>query len=399
MLRIANIISPSCVRVLTVVLCAGLLAAALAFLPARTALAHPSPLIASSEQNVAQEQAGTAGGVSTSSATGNEVTVFATVRDKKGKLAADLNQSDFTLTEDGHPQSIQHFTKAENPPLTLGLLVDTSPGQALVLDEIRNASRSFIDQEVREGTDKAFIIHFDHEVELLQDLTSSHQKLEKALSSLQVAQFSTEDNSQDQDSGRGPGGPGGGRHFHRRGAQLYDAVYLACHELMKKASGRKVLIILSDGVDRDSKETLDFALETAQRTDTTIYSVHVKGEEGWEGGNRGGFGGPGVGGGGMGRHGGGGRGYPPPEDRPDGKKTLTRISNETGGRFAEASKKLPVEEIYSQIAEELRSQYDLSFTPVPAQAMASGYHKIQLTVDKKDFAVQARNGYYSPAVP
>ena len=109
------------------------------------------------------------------------VNVLATVRDKHGKIVNNLTKEDFTLTEDGRPQSIHYFTRETDLPLTLGLLVDTSLSQRGVLDQERSASHSFLDQMVREDRDKAFLIHFDREVKLLQDLTSSHQKLEQAL--------------------------------------------------------------------------------------------------------------------------------------------------------------------------------------------------------------------------
>ncbi len=334
----------------------------------------------------------------------NVVNVLATVRDKKGKIMPDLSRDDFTLTEDGRPQSIRYFTKEIDRPLTLGLLVDTSLSQRRVLDEERSASHSFLDRMVREDMDKAFIIHFDREVELLQDLTSSHEKLEEALGSLHTPSLSDDSGSpgSDPDQGQGGSGRGGrggmGRHHHG-GTLLYDAVYLASDELMKKQQERKALIILSDGVDQGSKETLQYAMETAQRADTVVYAILFKDDEAYNGGGSRhvGFGIPGMGGPGMGgpmgRRGGGGR-YPE-EKRPDGKKVLEQISKETGGRMFEVSKKQPVDQIYAQIEEELRNQYNLGYTPVRADAASSGYHKIQLTTKKKDLVVQARDGYYS----
>lgn len=390
------------VRGAAIMVHAVLLAGLFALTLARAVFADAKPGVESSrragvQESAAQEKPASA---TVASAPTTAVNVFTSVRDKKGKSVADLSQTDFTLTEDGQPQKIQDFAKSGNSPLTLGLLVDTSPNQWHALDQERRASGDFLDKMVREGTDKAFIIHFDHEVELLQDLTSSHQKLGKAVAALQAAQPDTSDNNtQTQGSGQGQGGQGrggwgGGRHSHG-GAQLYDAVYLACGEVMKKVPGRKVLIVFSSGVDRGSKETLESALETAQRTDTILYAVHLKDDEEHEGGgNRGGFGGPGMGGGGMGRHGGGGRGYPQ-ENHPDGKKILERISGETGGRYIEASKKLPLPDIYAQIQEDLQSQYRIDYTPVRAEGATTAYHKIRLTVNKKDFAVQARDGYYS----
>jgi len=331
------------------------------------------------------------------------VNVLATVRDKHGAVVANLNKDDFALAEDGRPQSIRYFTQESNLPLTLGLLVDTSLSQRRVLDQERSASHSFLDRMVREDRDRAFIIHFDREVELLQDLTSSHQKLEAALDNLETPRLErtstggARNPGSDPSSYPGRGGRGrGGGGFRGGGTMLYDAVYLGSDELMKKQEGRKALIILSDGVDTGSKESLESAMESAQRADTVVYSILFKDEEGYGGG----FGSPrlggGIGGGGMGRPGGGrhGGGYPQQRERPDGKKILERISKESGGRMFEVSKKEPIDLIYSQIEDELRHQYNLGYTPDRAGAGDSGYHKIQLTMKKKDLVVQAREGYY-----
>ncbi len=330
------------------------------------------------------------------------VNVLATVRDKHGKIVNGLTRDDFILTEDGRPQTIKYFARETDLPLTLGLLVDTSLSQRRVLGEERNASESFLAQVLREDRDKAFVIHFDREVELLQDLTSEHEKLRTALESLETPQFSP---ASQQGGGPDPGsGRGGGRHgggTHGGGTHLYDAVFLASDELMAKQSGRKALIVLSDGVDIGSKESLETAIESAQRANTIVYSILFKDDDAY--GNGGGFGrtgisipgmgGPGMGrGGGMGGPGRGGRRFP--QERTDGKKVLERISKETGGRLFEVSKKEPVDQIYSQIQEELRNQYNLGYTPNRENATGPGYHKIQVAAKRKNLAVQARDGYY-----
>ena len=329
------------------------------------------------------------------------VNVLATVRDKHGKIVNDLGKDDFTIAEDGRPQSIHYFTRETDLPLTLGLLVDTSMSQRRVLDQERSASHGFLDQMVRADKDKAFIIHFDREVELLQDLTNLHEKLEDALGKLNSPQFKRANDGNQSGRGSDPDDDNrqrGGSRRHRMsggGTLLYDAIYLASDELMKKQPGRKALIVLSDGVDRGSKESLETAVATAQKADTAVYSILYKDEDA-NNDRRGGFGmgGPWGGGGPMGRRGGGGGHRYPQEQRPDGKKILTRISQETGGRFFEVSKKETVDQIYAQIEEELRNQYSIGYTPDRGGAAEEGYHKIQLTAKKKDLSVQTREGYY-----
>jgi VWFA-related protein len=338
------------------------------------------------------------------------VNVLATARDKKGQIVTDLKQDEFHLADDGQPQTIRYFAREIDLPLTLGLLVDTSMSQRRVLGQERTASYRFLDQVLRENKDLAFVIHFDREAELLQDLTSSRKQLEDALAQLELPQQDQPQLNRRGSGGGNPGGGGGypgggggypggggggggypgggggrgGRGSRGPGTVLYDSVLLASDELMRKQHGRKALILLTDGVDNGSKVTLERGIEAAQRADTLVYSILFADEEGS------GFS---QGLGGMGRRGGMGRGggY----DRPDGKKVLERLARETGGGFFQVSKKRPIDDIYKQIQEELRSQYNLGYTPEPASANAY-FHKIALTTTRKEVVLQAREGYYPP---
>jgi VWFA-related protein len=312
------------------------------------------------------------------------VNVFATVRDKQGRIVRNLTKDDFALLEDGRPQTIRYFSQESGLPLTLGLLVDTSMSQRRVLGQERTASYSFLDRVLREDKDLAFVIHFDHEVELLQDLTPSRKKLEAALAQLELPESQRPSWG---GGGRGdPGGPGGRRGGGRGGGgtSLYDSVLLASDELMKKQSGRKALIMLTDGVDNGSKVPLSSAIESAQRADTLVYSILFADQEAY----------PAWAGGGRGRHGGGGPGGRYPQHRPDGKKVLQQLSKETGGGFFEVSKRQPIEKIYGQIQEELRNQYSLGYAPDKADAGA-GYRKINLTTGQSGLVVQTRDGYFA----
>jgi len=324
----------------------------------------------------------------------NAVNLLVTVRDKHGDIVRNLTKDDFALEQDGKPQTITYFAKESDLPLTLGLLVDTSMSQRRVLDQERAASRTFLEQVLRVDKDKAFVIQFDREVTLLQDLTSSRQKLQAAIDQIAAPQFS-QGSSSGGGGGSSGGSGGGGRGSHGRGGGgtlLYDAVFLASDELMKKQPGRKAVVILTDGVDHGSKETLAEAIATAQRADTLVYCILFADKEGY--GNGGGFGGPHMGGG-MGGRGGRGGGYPPrtEESHPDGKKVLKQMSEASGGRFFEVSKKEPIDTIYDAIDEELRYQYSLGYTPVKADTPV-GYHKLHLAVKQKDAIVQTRDGFY-----
>src|SRR4051812_38358419 len=143
------------------------------------------------------------------------VNLLASVRDKKGQIVSNLSKDDFNIEEDGRPQTIRYFSRETDLPLTLGLLVDTSLSQRRVLEEERIASYSFLSRVLREDRDTAFVAHFDAETELLQDMTSSRQKLEVALQQLDTPEF-----------GRRGGRHGGGGRIGA-GTVLYDAVYVS----------------------------------------------------------------------------------------------------------------------------------------------------------------------------
>jgi VWFA-related protein len=298
------------------------------------------------------------------------VNVLATVRTKGGEIVANLTKDDFVLTEDKQPQIIKYFSRETNLPLILGLLVDTSGSQRNVLEEEETASYKFLDKVLREDLDKTFLAHFDFDTELLQDLTSSKQKLREALDGLEVP------GPGGRRGGGGYGGPGGGG---RRGGQgggttLYDAVYLASDEIMRHQQGRKAVILLTDGVDHGSRESMGTAIEEAQRADTLIYSIMFEGEE--SGGGLGGFGRIG-----------------PIDMGADGYKVLQKMSRETGGGFFEVSRKMSIDAIYKRIEEELRSQYSIGYTPDrPPDGYA--FRTISLKAKRKDLVVQARQGYY-----
>jgi VWFA-related protein len=383
-------------------------------------LLAPAAVLAQASGSTASAPAAAAqtdGKTPTLSLTANLVNLPVIVRDKKGGLVQNLTKADFSLSVDGHAQVIRYFDRDQNLPLTLGLLVDTSQSQRSVLDEERDASSSFLDGMLTapadRAPDRAFLIQFAREVELLQDLTSSRPKLQAAIKEIGTPN-PNERSSDDDDNNSSNNSNGNTSNYHRGGTALYDAVYLSANDLMLKQQGRKAVVILSDGVDRNSKETLNRAIEAAQRADMIIYAIYFKGQEQHNNNNNsnnngGGFprfpgGGGGYPGGGGGYPGGGG-GYPgggrrggqqqPQENRVDGKKILQQMADETGGRLFEVKGKDKVADIYNQIAEELRSQYRLGYTP-DATISGDGYHRIDLSIpSQKNDRIQTRDGYYT----
>ena len=278
---------------------------------------------------------------------------------------------------------IRYFDRDNNLPLVLGLLVDISGSVRRALDDERAASEEFLDQMVTspagQPPDQAFLIQFAHEVDLMRDLTPSVPRLRAALQKV------GDEHRDDSQVSGSPGGNGHRRGFHG-GTLLYDAIYLGSTDLMQKQQGRKAIVVLTDGDDRGSKETLSQAIAAAQRAETVVYAIYFKGEQhGYGGYGRGGFGGRGGGPRG-GSHGG--------EEHVDGRKVLAQITRETGGRMFEVSGKQTLASIYSQIGEELRSQYRLGYIP-DAGAASEGFHRVQLTSPKdKKLSIQTRDGYY-----
>jgi len=364
-----------------------------------------------------------------------DVVLPVTVRNKKGELVTSVKISDFTLTEDSRPQKIKSFTRETSLPFRLGLLVDTGHGMMGAMESERKAAGKFVDAMLPEqpksgqgaSQDQVFLIHFDRIVELLRDFTTLRDKLHRELDEMGPSR-AAQNEGQDAEGGGGGnggyGGYGGGRgqgqgqgqgqsHGHRGGTQLYDAIYLASDELMKNQEGRKALIVFSDGVDRGSKMTLNDAVDAADKAGLAVYTIYLKREEerstsgnpGSGGGRRGGMGGggyPGGGGGGWpgggGGHSGGGRGGGGQrEPEVDGKKIMEKIATRTGGHYYEAKKKDNLDEIYGQIAEELRGQFQLTYTPDVVDN-EGGFHKIVLKSNKDDLSVVTREGYYAPAV-
>ncbi len=361
------------------------------------------------------QQPSTAQPMTTIKVQAREVLLPVTVIDKHGALVTNLTANDFTLTEDGRPQVIKSFTTQSNLPFRLGLLVDTSRGVYSAMDSERKAAEKFAelmlpaDPKSAVRGDEAFLIHFDSEVELLEDFTNSREKLDREIDAMTPT--SREHNSEGPESSGDDHGYGQHGGSHGGGTQLYDAIYLASDELMKPKEGRKSLVVFSDGVDRGSKETLNDAIDAADHASLQVFTIYFKGQEerpqnGFPGGgHHGGMGGGYPGGGYPGGYPGGGGGYPGGGGRHpggtnapqlDGKKIMHEIASRTGGQYFEAKKKDNLEEIYGLIAGALRQQYLLTYTPDKVDTDGE-FHKIVLKTDKSELTVITREGYYAPS--
>ena len=231
------------------------------------------------------------------------VNLFATVRDAQGHVVSNLTQDDFILEEDGRPQTIRYFSRESGLPLTLGLLIDTSVSQRRVLAEERTASYRFLSQVLRPDQDRAFIIHFDREVELLQDLTSSREKLDDALAQLQTPQRPASQTWR----------PEIGR-WALGGTALYDSVLLGIRRNHARAQPAARRSSSSPTASTTAaKSTCSAPSNPPQRADTLVYSILFTDRDAYDG----------------------------IYASANGKKALERISRETGGAFFEVSGSQP----------------------------------------------------------
>lgn len=283
----------------------------------------------------------------------NVVNVYAVVNDKKHPVT-NLNREDFELTEENVPQEIRYFSRETDTPLTLGILVDTSPSQVRVLGVEQEEAKTFIRQVLR-PKDMAFVLHFDLEVELLQDFTADHRLLARAIDDTVI-----NGGGQGVMPGPFPSSSSGGTHLH-------DAIYLSARELLKNEVGRKVLILLTDGEDQGSKVKLSDAAEAAQKSDVIIYSVAII-DRSFYWGQVMGF---------------------------SGDSILKKYADETGGRVIEVNRAKDTGQAFQEIADELRTQYQLGYSPRNNKHDGT-FRKIKVKVRGHDYKVQARRGYYAP---
>jgi VWFA-related protein len=285
----------------------------------------------------------------------NLVNVYFSVRDKDGFIT-NLHKDDCEIAEDKVPQTIKNFTQEKKLPLTIGILLDTSGSQQNVLPLEQQSGAEFL-KDVLTPKDEAFLISFDINVDLLADYTNDPRELKRAIDKATI------------NTGAGTGSVTG--NGTPRGTLLYDAVYLAAHDKLRQEAGRKVLIILTDGGDQGSQETLKSSIEAAQKSNTIVYVILIADR----------------------RFYGGGFGI---NLADTGAADMDRLAKETGGRVINVGnngKKL--EDAFDQIQDELRTQYLASYTPTNLKVDGT-FRTLNISCQKGQ-KVQARKGYYALA--
>ena len=265
------------------------------------------------------------------------VNVLFTVTDQSGRLITNLSKEDFLVEEDGKKQEIAYFSRETTLPLTLAILIDSSPSVEPILGIEKQTAVEFL-QSVLRKEDLALVMNFDRSVSLLQDFTPEIRRLEKAIQSVAIGS----------------------------GTSVHDAVFLACDEKLKNETGRKAIILISDGGDTTSKLKIKDGIESAQRADVIVYAIS----------NR-------VGGFFLGGYGG-----------DDG--TLKRYAEATGGRAFFPSKSQDFKKSFDAIQEELRSQYSLAYNS-SNPAKDGSYRSLKISIpSQKNLKLRAKKGYYAP---
>lgn|SRR5262245_58410770 len=298
--------------------------------------------------------------VTTFKARSDVVQIFFNVKDKKGGLIPNLPKENFDVLENGKPQVIKYFAANSDLPLTLGILIDSSGSQQRVLDMEKQVGGAFLQNIITEK-DAAFVVSFDVRVELLHDFTNNVRALKTALNSARI-------NTGGADCGGVPGMGGGpvpclGK---PKGTLLFDAVALASHDEMGQQVDRKAMILLTDGQDYGSQNTLKDAIEAAQKADTILYVLLVADRSVYSFGEYG------------------------------GDSAMKKLTAETGGRMIEVGSKIEkLKTAFDQIAAELRSQYSVGYVPTNLTKDGS-FRKVEIRT-KDGNKIQARAGYYAAA--
>jgi Ca-activated chloride channel homolog len=264
------------------------------------------------------------------------VNVLFTATDRRGKLVTDLAKDNLKIYEDNKTQIITNFTRETELPLTIAVLIDTSTSIRNRFKFEQEAAIDFLFRTLRQKKDKALLVTFDSAIELVQDYTDNPEVLAKAIRQVR---------------------PGGG-------TKMFDSIFLTCQEKLKAETGRKIMILISDGDDNLSLETLSGTLEMAQKSDVSIYTIST---------NSSGFFGV---------------------TAPKADKVLKRLAEDTGGRAFFPFKAEDLSQSFQDISSELRSQYSLAYRSSNFVRDGS-FRSIKIEADRKNLRVKARKGYYA----
>ena len=272
------------------------------------------------------------------------VNVLCTVYDKRGALVQDLQKSDFEVLENGRQQEIRYFARDTDLPLTVALLVDVSGSVRTLIEAEKDAADKFFEAVIR-PTDQALLVGFSSTMILWQDLTPSVARLRDALAKLRAVPFH--------------GLPQQG--LPMPGTLLYDTACVTARDKLANVPGRKVMVIISDGLDNGSQNHLENAIASVQSADAIVYGICYQS----------GF---------------------------SGCDFLKALAEPTGGRMFQAGRRTPLATIFKTIEDELRSQYALGYAPAD-RAHDGAFRRLQVRVRGRAVKVHARKGYFAAKQP
>lgn len=297
----------------------------------------------------------------------NLVSLYFTARDKHNGLIPSLSRSDCSVFENKQPQTIKDFAAQTNLPLTLGILLDTSGSQQYVLPLEQQAGSNFL-REIMTPKDEAFVVTFDVDVDLAQDYTNSVSLLSRALDQAQINTAGGNGSVGVPGIGQGPfptqGAP--------KGTLLYDAVAQVSKEKLTSQTGRKALILLTDGEDEGSITKPQQAIEAAQKANAIVYVILIADPEAYGGVYAGPF-------------------------AYTGDSQMRRLADATGGRVINVGHNgRKLQDAFDEIQRELRTQYLVSYIPKDTD-MDGGFRKVNIFCKGDGVKIQARKGYYAIA--
>ncbi len=267
------------------------------------------------------------------------VNVLFTARDKKGNIVSDLTQDRVKVFEDDRLQKITNFSLESDQPLAIVLLMDTSSSARASLKMQQEAAIDFFHNTIQRKKDKGLLMTFDSTVDVLQEFVDDPDRLTKAIRSLRI---------------------GGG-------TKMFDAIQVACQEKLARLTAmRRILVLIGDGDDNMSYETLESAIAIAQRSEASIYTISTN--------NSGFFG----------------------MAQPEQDKILKRLAKATGGRAYFPPKLDELAMSFFRISEELRSQYSVAYRSTNTSRDGT-FRRIKINVRGKKVKLQYRKGYYAPS--
>ncbi len=330
--------------------------------PVLHAQSAPSPDAPPVSTAPAQEEDQAGAPVTTLRVNSNLVSLFFTVHDKRGALIPNLTKDDCEVYEDKKLQKVKTFEARADQPLTLGILLDTSGSQQNVLPLEQQAGSAFLHRVLRQK-DEAFLISFDVDVNLLEDYTNDAGRLSRAMNKAEINTAGGNGSAGGVGVGQGTIPTAGAP----KGTLLYDAVYLASGDKLRQETGRKAMILLTDGGDQGSKYRIQDAIEAAQKANAILYVILIA-DRGFYGGFQFGY---------------------------SGDSDMRRMTSETGGRVIDVGnngKKL--EAAFQQIEDELRTQYVASYIPLNTD-FDGKFRTVNIQCKGDGLKVQARKGYYA----